>query len=171
LREFAGAEGDATYFWTRWLVLRAVGVVFLFVFAGIIAQAQAIIAPNGIAQLGEFFAQAKISFPSPPEAFLRAPSLFWLNTSPAMITTLAWAGLASAIAVVLNLWPRMALSGCWIFFLSFVSAWRSFSPAQLDGLMLETALLCIPLAPAACGRGWASFRRRGPSRCSWSAGC
>ena len=110
-REFAGAEGDATYFWTRWLVLRAVGVVFLFVFAGIISQAQAIIAPNGIAQLGEFFAQAKISFPSPIEAFLRAPSLFWLNTSPAMITTLAWAGMAAAIAVVLNLCPGWRCSG------------------------------------------------------------
>lgn len=148
LREFAGAEGDATYFWTRWIVLRAVGVVFLFVFAGIIAQAQAILAPNGIAQLGEFLAQARISFPSPIEAFIRVPSLFWIDTSPAMITTLAWAGMASAIAVVLNLWPRLALFGCWIFFLSFVSAWRSFSPAQLDGLMLETALLCIPFAPA-----------------------
>ena len=48
LREFAGVEGDATFFWTRWIVLRAVGVVFLFVFAGIIVQGQAIVAPNGI---------------------------------------------------------------------------------------------------------------------------
>jgi hypothetical protein len=48
----------------------------------------------------------------------------------------------------LNLWPRMALFLCWLLFLSFASAWRSFSPAQLDGLMLETALLCIPFAPA-----------------------
>lgn len=148
LREFAGAEGDATFFWTRWIVLRAVGVVFLFVFAGIIAQGQAIVAPNGIAQLGEFFAHARKTFPSPIESFIRAPSLFWLNDSPAMISALAWSGMVAAIAVVLNLWPRMALFGCWIFFLSFVAAWRSFSPAQLDGLMLETALLCIPFAPA-----------------------
>ncbi len=148
LSEFAGVQGDATFFWTRWLVLRAVGVVFLFVFAGIIVEAQAILAPNGIAQLREFFDQARKVVPNPIEAFIRAPSLFWINTSPTMISTLAWGGMVAAIAVVLNVWPRMALFLCWLLFLSFASAWRTFSPAQLDGLMLETALLCIPFAPA-----------------------
>ena len=65
-----------------------------------------------------------------------------------MITFLAWAGLAAAAALVLNLWPRLALFGCWLVFVSFVTTWRVFTPAQLDRLMLETALLCIPFAPA-----------------------
>ena len=148
LKEFAGLGGEATYLWPRWIVLRAVGVVYLFVFAGIFAEGQALLAPNGIAQLAEYFGQLRTTFPHGIEAFLHAPSLFWLNTSPAMITALTWAGMGAAVAVVLNLWPRMALFVCWTVFLSFASTWRAFSPAQLDKLMIEVALLCIPFAPA-----------------------
>lgn len=148
LREFSGAAGNATYLWPRWIVLRAVGVVYLFVFGGIIAEGQALVGPRGIAPLGEFFTKLHQTLPHTLEAFIRAPSLFWLSTGAGMVTFLGWAGLVAAIAVVLNLWPRMALFGCWAIFVSFVSTWRVFSPAQLDRLMLEAALLCIPFAPA-----------------------
>ncbi len=148
LREFCGLEAGSTVFWTRWLVLRAVGVVYLFVFGGILAEGQAILAPNGIAQIAELLEQARRTFPSAAERLIHVPSLFWLDQSPAMIAGLSWAGLAAATAVVLNLWPRLALFLSWLLFLSFVAVWRSFSPAQLDGLMLETALLCVPFAPA-----------------------
>ena len=148
LREFAGAAGDATYLWPRWIVLRAVGVVYLFVFGGILREGQALIGPRGIAPLGEFFAQLHQSFPHAFEAFIRAPSLFWLGTSGGMIWFLAWVGFIAALALVLNLWPRLALFACWAIFVSFVSTWRVFSAAQLDRLMLEAALLCIPFAPA-----------------------
>jgi len=148
VKEFAGLGGEATYFWPRWLVLRAVGVVYLFIFAGIFAEGQALLAPNGIAQLAEYFEQLRKTFPNGFEAFRHAPSLFWLNTSSGMITSLTWVGMAAAVAVVLNLWPRMALFVCWAVFLSFASTWRAFSPAQLDKLMIEVALLCIPFAPA-----------------------
>ncbi|MCX6952855.1 MAG: lipase maturation factor family protein [Verrucomicrobia bacterium] len=149
-REFSAVGGDATFLWTRWIVLRAVGIVYISIFAGILAEGRALIAPNGIAQLAEFFDQARKTFPFMPEALIRAPSLFWLDTGTAMIGVLAWAGLIAAVALVLNLWPRMALFGCWLIFLSFASSWRSFSPAQLDNLMIEVALLCVPFAPA----GW-----------------
>ena len=129
-------------------MLRAVGVVYLFVFAGIISQGQALLAPNGIAQLAEYFEQLRKTFPHGVEAFLHAPSLFWLNTGSGMITALTWVGMTAAVALVLNLWPRMALVVCWTVFLSFASTWRAFSPAQLDKLMIEVALLCIPFAPA-----------------------
>ena len=148
LREFAGAAGDATFLWPRWLVLRAVGLVYLFIFGGIIREGQALVGPRGIAPLGEFFAKLHQTIPNPLEAFIRAPSLFWINQDAGMVTLLSWLGLAAAVALVLNLWPRMALFSCWAIFVSFVSTWRVFSPAQLDRLMLETALLCIPFAPA-----------------------
>ncbi|MEO6876075.1 MAG: lipase maturation factor family protein [Opitutaceae bacterium] len=148
IREFAGAAGNATYLWPRWIVLRAVGLVYIFVFAGIIREGQALVGPRGIAPLTEFFNQLHEKFPNFLEAFIRAPSLFWLSSSGGMVTLLAWAGLIAAVALVLNLWPRLALFGCWVIFVSFVTTWRVFSAAQLDRLMLETALLLIPFAPA-----------------------
>lgn len=162
MKGFCGLAGDATHLWSRWLLLRAVGIVYILIFAGILVEGQALIAPNGIAQLDELFAQLHRTFPNPLEALIRAPSLFWLGTSPGMISLLTWTGMLSAVAVVLNLWPRLALFVCWLVFLSFASTWRSFSPAQLDNLMLEVALLCIPFAPAGFrpGLGAASPPRR-----------
>ena len=161
-KAFCGLTGGATHLWSRWLVLRAVGLVYVLIFAGILVEGQALIAPNGIAQLDELFAQLHRTFPNPAEALVRAPSLFWLGTGPEMIALLTWTGLLAAAAVVLNLWPRLALFVCWLVFLSFASTWRSFSPAQLDNLMLEVALLGIPFAPAGFrpGLGAASPPRR-----------
>ena len=146
--DFAGLRTDATYLWPRWLVLRAVGLIYIFVFAGILREAQALVGPTGITPLDAFFSQLKAAEPSAFRAWVTAPSLFWLGHGAGAITWLAWTGLAAAVALVLNLWPRAALLACWAIFVSFTSTWRMFSPAQLDGLMLELALLCVPWAPA-----------------------
>ena len=146
LVEFALGGDTSTQLWTRWLVLRAVGVVYVLIFAGIVAEGKAILGPTGLAPAASMF-QALAALPA-LDAFFKAPSLFWLSPSAAMITALAWVGVLAAVALVLNLWPRMALVVCWLAFVSFVGAWGEFTPAQLDGLMLETALLCIPFAPA-----------------------
>jgi lipase maturation factor 1 len=143
-----GAGEPPTLLWPRWLVLRAVGLVFVFIFAGILTEGQALIGPYGIAPLASYFAELKRIEPSAVAAFFKAPGLFWLGTSAGMVTALAWAGLLAAIAVVLNLWPRLTLFASWLVFLSFVTSWGEFSPAQLDGLMLEAALLCVAFAPA-----------------------
>jgi len=148
LAEFCGLRGDATFLWPRWLVLRAVGLVYVFVFAGIVSEGRTLIGPAGVIPLATYLAEIRRLFPVPLGAFLGAPSLFWLGTGAGLITSLAWLGLAAAIALVLNLWPRLALGVCWAVFLSFVATWADFSSAQLDRLMLETALLCLPFAPA-----------------------
>ncbi|MGC4071508.1 MAG: lipase maturation factor family protein [Nibricoccus sp.] len=147
-KDFSGfSKSGATYLWPRWLVLRAVGIVYLFVFGGIIVEGRALVGPAGVLPLASTLGQIRDMFPEFARAVLWAPSLFWLDTSNAMITALAWAGFAAAVAVVLNLWPRMSLFLCWALFVTFVSTWGRFSPAQIDRLIIETALLCIPFAP------------------------
>ncbi len=148
VQDFAGAGGDATYLWPRWLVLRAVGLVYVLVFAGILQEGQALVGPHGLIPLANFFTDLHVRFPSTLAAFIQAPSLFWLGTGPGMISLLSWLGLLAAVALVLNLWPRLALAACWVIHLSFVTAWSIWSGSQVDQLMLEVALLCIPFAPA-----------------------
>jgi TPR repeat protein len=139
--------GDGTSnLWPRWLFLRAVGLVYVLVFAGIAVEGEAIVGPGGLAPATAVF--RNLSSVSAFEAFVRVPSLLWINASAGAITALTWLGLGAALALVLNLWPRLALSVCWLVFLSFVAAWGEYTPAQLDSLMLEVALLCIPYAPA-----------------------
>jgi len=141
-------DGGAGHLWPRWIVLRAVGFIYVLIFAGIIGTSQALVGPHGIYPVAVFFARMRAEYPGSVDPFFLAPSLFWASTGKGMIVALEWTGLAAAVAVTLNLWPRMALFACWIIFLSFFSAWGVFSPAQLDGLMIEAALLCIPFAPA-----------------------
>jgi hypothetical protein len=153
LRSFAGV-GEATYLVPRWLLLRAVGLVFVVVFCGIIVEGQALIGPHGVAPLADYLNHLRETYPGWGARWLKAPSLFWLNASPGMITGLSWTGLIAAVALVLNLWPRMALFACWLVLLSFVATWQNFSGTQVDQLMLEAALLCIPFAPAGYRPGW-----------------
>lgn len=148
VKDCSGLNNTTTYLWPRWLVLRAVGIVYLFVFGGILKESQALIGPNGIAPLDEFFRQLRVMHPGTVDALMSAPSLFWLGHGAGMVTFLGWLGFAAAVALVFNLWPRLSLFGCWLIFLSFCATWRVFSPAQLDNLMLEVALLLIPFAPA-----------------------
>lgn len=110
-------------------------------------EGRALIGSSGILPLEQSFTQLKETLPGTLQAFFWEPSFFWLNASDGMIATLAWLGLLAASALVLNVWPRLASFACWGIFLSFVSTWGKFSPAQLDRLMLEAALLCVPFAP------------------------
>jgi len=123
-------------------------LVFVIIFAGIIVEGRALIGPDGIVPVARFCETLKLIFPNDFLRFIRAPSLFWVNTDVRMIGVLSGCGTAAAIALVLNLWPRMALFACWLILLSFVSVWQIFSATIIDQLMIETALLCIPFAPA-----------------------
>ncbi len=146
-KDFCAVGGTATYLWPRWIILRAVGLVYVLIFCGIIAESHALIGPDGIAPVRDILDSLAKQYPNPVEAFLRAPSLFWISTGPGMTGTLEWLGLAAAVAVVLNVWPRVAMAACWLLFLSFVALGHFFSETAPDPLMIEVAFLCIPLAP------------------------
>lgn len=148
IKDFSGYGPDSSYLWPRWLVLRAVGLVYVIIFTGIIGESAALVGPNGLAPMAGLIAQLREAHDSLLVAVIKAPTLFWLNASPAMVVAVQWLGLAAAVALVLNLWPRMALFVCWLSLLSFARGWIVFSEPQVDWLMLEVALLCIPFAPA-----------------------
>jgi hypothetical protein len=147
-KEFSGVGGGSSCLLPRWIVLRAVGIIYVIIFAGIIDEGKALVGPRGIAPIADFCSAMARVVPNHLERLLIVPSLFWVSASPQMIAALEWAGLLASVAVVLNLWPRMALFACWLTFLSFVSTWQLFTSAIVDPLMLEVALIAIPFAPA-----------------------
>ena len=147
-RDFAGLGPDSTFLWPRWLVLRAVGLVFVVIFAGLLREGGALVGPGGLLPVGKLIEQARADYPRALEAFLRTPTFFWLGGGPVLVSVLQWTGLLAAIALLFNLWPRFSLFICWANLLSFARVWRIFSEPQVDWLMLEVALLSIPFAPA-----------------------
>src|SRR6187551_742260 len=148
LRTFGGFGSEGSYLWPRWIVLRGVGLVYVIIFSGILQEGRGLVGPRGLAHIAEYCAYAEQVVPNFFVRVLRVPSLCLLSSDPMMISALQWCGLAAAVALVINLWPRLALFVCWGCLLSFVGVWREFSSTLNDPLMLETALLCIPFAPA-----------------------
>lgn len=155
MRDFAGFTGG-TYLWTRWLVLRAVGFVYLFIFAGIIEESPALIGPSGVVPLAGYFAQVRPVLGSFMSKLLHAPTIFWFGQGGAFIAAMAWLGLIAAVALTFNLWPRLALFVCWLLHLSFTATWGEFTPTQIDNMMMEVALLAIPFAPPGLRPGLAA---------------
>ncbi len=156
LKAFCALDGDATFVWTRWLLLRAVGLLFIVIFWSIMTESRALLGPDGITPVADTLAALRQQFPNPLVAFLNAPGLFWLNADWGMIATMQWLGMVAAVALTLNLWPRLAAFVCWLVFLSFTSSSPFFAQTQPDPLMLELALLCIPFAPAGVRPGLAA---------------
>jgi len=148
IKDFSGYGGEATYLWPRWFVLRAVGIVLIIIFAGIIQESAALIGPDGITPLPNAIAELRGASSSLFEAIIASPTLFYISSSSAMVALLQWGGLLAAISVVLNLWPRMSLFLCWLSLLSFAKGWLLYSGPMVDRLMLEVSLLCILFAPA-----------------------
>jgi hypothetical protein len=147
IRDFAGAGGDATFLWTRWLVLRGVGLVYVYIFAGIIDESPALIGPSGVAPLAGYFEQVGPQLPGWFDKVLHAPTVFWFGQSAGFIAVMAWLGLVAAAALLFNLGPRIALLICWLLHLSFTATWGEFTPTQIDNMMMECALLAAFFAP------------------------
>jgi hypothetical protein len=135
-RLFAPAEGQL---WPRWLYLRILGVGFAAAFLSLSTQLDGLIGPRGILSASEYLKDAG--------GFFEAPSLVWLNAGPVGLAVLTWGGLAAALLLVMNVWPRASLAVCFVAYLSFVTVAQDFSGFQSDGLMLESALLGLFLAP------------------------
>ncbi len=135
-----------TGLWPRWFYLRILAVGFIAGFLSLSTQIHGLIGPQGILPARQFL-QAIASHEPGWRRFLLVPSILWWNSGPAGLDLLCAGGFIAALLLFLNIWPRATLFLCWLFYLSFVSVARDFSGFQSDGLMLESALLAIFLAP------------------------
>jgi lipase maturation factor 1 len=154
--EEAGA-GKLGHFWVRWIVLRALGLIYFSAFYSLLFQIRGLIGPDGILPAGDYL-QA-VSGAYHPERFRFAPTLLWLGSGNHALILLCWAGLIASLLVVLNVWPRAALALCWVCFLSFVSAAQDFSSYQSDGMLLEAGFIALFFAPAGF---WPGLGRASP---------
>ena len=135
-----------SYLYARWLFIRILAFGFAAAFLSLFIQIQGLIGPEGILPAGEFLAGVSKAYPGFFK-FILAPSLLWINSGPTALYLLCFFGFAAAVLLLFNIWPRLNLFLCWLFYLSFVSVARNFSGFQSDGLMLESALLAIFAAP------------------------
>ncbi|QMV18813.1 lipase maturation factor family protein [Granulicella sp. 5B5] len=145
-------HGPADRLISRWLFLRALGLIYFSAFFALVFQVKGLIGSQGILPAAQYFARLH---QLGPIRLWYAPSLLWLHPSDAMLTGLIWTGLIASLLVVANILPRTALLVCWLCFLSFVTTAQDFSMYQSDGMLLEAGFLALFVAPNGLFPGWA----------------
>ena len=130
----------------RWIVLRALGLIYFSAFYSLIFQIKGLIGPNGILPAQKYLAAVPQYYPGLAR-FWFAPTLLWFSSGNQMLMAICWLGLAASVAVVLNLWPRATLLICFVCYLSFIAAAQDFASYQSDGMLLEAGFISLFFAP------------------------
>jgi lipase maturation factor 1 len=143
---FSSEDGAADRLIPRWIVLRALGLIYCSAFIPLLFQIRGLMGPNGILPAQGYLAAVAQSF-GPLMRLWFAPTVLWLNSGSSMLMAMCWVGLAASLLLAINLWPRAMLAVCFVCFLSFVSAAQDFSGYQSDGMLLEAGFLALFFAP------------------------
>jgi lipase maturation factor 1 len=142
---FDSRNGPSDRFLSRWMFLRALGVIYFSAFFSLAFQIRGLIGPEGILPASEYL--KSVAEQVGHARYWYVPSVLWFSSGSHMLMGLCWVGMAAAVLLVLNIWPRAMLVACFVCFLSFVSAARDFSGYQSDGMLLEAGFLSLFLAP------------------------
>src|SRR5277367_5842961 len=150
------------HLWSRWIFLRGLGLIYFSAFYSLHFQIKGLIGPNGVLPAVDYLQVVTASLHS--QRFWFAPSLLWFGAGNRALVALCWGGLIAAALVVLNLWPRVSLALCFVFFLSFISVAQDFSSYQSDGMLLEAGFIALFFAPPGFRPGLGKLHA--PSRAS-----
>ncbi|MFZ0415610.1 MAG: lipase maturation factor family protein [Candidatus Acidiferrales bacterium] len=145
----------------RWIFLRALGLIFFSAFYSLAYQVKGLIGPNGILPADGYLSAVGHSIHGLMK-FWFVPSVFWSSSSDRALMIVCWIGMAAAICLVLNIWPRLTVAICFVCYLSFISTLQDFSSYQSDGMLLEAGFICLFFTPSGWRPRWGELSA--PSR-------
>jgi hypothetical protein len=134
-----------THSLARWVFLRALGAVYLVAFLSLWVQISGLVGSRGILPAATFLDW--VGARTGPERYRLLPTLFWLSPSNGCLHFLCGGGAALSVLLILGVAPMPVLVLLWVFYLSLVTVGQDFLGFQWDGLLLETGLLAVFLAP------------------------
>jgi hypothetical protein len=146
---FSSRQGAVDRLIPRWIVLRALGLIYCSAFVSLLLQIRGLMGPAGILPAGRYLEAVAQSF-GPWTRLWFAPTLLWIGSGSHALMAMSWAGLAASLLLTFNVWPRAMLLICFACFLSFVAAAQDFSGYQSDGMLLEAGFVALFFAPP----GW-----------------
>src|SRR3954466_350574 len=89
-----------TYWLTRFVILRVLGVIYAIAFLVAINQILPLIGSNGLLPVGLYVKKISAALGSNTAGFLRLPSVFWLGHSDTALLTVAWIGFLISLVVI-----------------------------------------------------------------------
>src|SRR3989442_9314028 len=139
------ADGKSSYELTRWVFLRALGVVYLIAFLSLWPQLRGLIGPQGILPAQDLLAAARRQLGG--ERFHLVPTLFWIDGGPTALHLACALGVLCSVLLILNVAPLPSLVLLWVLYLSLAAVGREFLAYQWDVLLLEAGVLSKVFLP------------------------
>ncbi|MEK7615347.1 MAG: lipase maturation factor family protein [Patescibacteria group bacterium] len=135
----------STFFFTRRLFLRLIGLVYFIAFLAFGLQIPGLIGEQGILPAGSFLNNVHQMFGS--WSFLNVPTLAWINSSGSFLQMLAFIGAAFGLLAFIGIQLAPMFFVLWILYLSLFYAGQTFMGFQWDTMLLEVGFLAIFFAP------------------------
>jgi len=148
-----------TYWLTRWLILRLLGVIYAVAFLVAIQQIIPLIGSKGLTPLDTYLQRVHDVLGSTGAGFRRLPSLFWFMHSDTALLAVAWLGFIGSCVVVAGFANAPLLTVLWLLYMSIVNAGQEWYGYGWEIQLLETGFLAIFLCPLVDAR---PFPKRAP---------
>ncbi len=140
-------DNHPTYWLTRFLILRLLGVIYAVAFLVMINQIIPLIGANGLLPVCIFLDRVGDALGSRSAGFLRLPSLFWFVHSDTSLLTAAWIGFVLSCVVIAGYANALLLTVLWFLYMSFVHVGQDWYGYGWEIQLLETGFLAIFLCP------------------------
>jgi hypothetical protein len=145
-------QGSATYWLTRFVILRLLGCVYAVAFLAAAFQIVPLIGSHGLLPLDLFLNRVQLALGSATAGFLRLPSFFWLAHSDSTLLACAWAGFGLSCLVAGGYSNALIMLILWALYLSFVHVGQDWYGYGWEIQLSETGFLAIFLCPLLDGR-------------------
>src|SRR6185436_72561 len=103
----------ASYWLTRFAILRLLGLVYLVAFLSLARQVLPLVGHAGLLPADLYLAEVGRQLGSRLDGFFRLPTLFWLDVSDRLLVVLAWVGVGLSALVVAGLANALLLAVLW----------------------------------------------------------
>jgi Lipase maturation factor len=146
-RDWLDREQAAPYRWTRFFILRLLGLLYLMGFWILVQQGLPLLGKDGLLPAQSFVSAWTEHQGSTWSAFAKLPSLFMLTgASDGLMHWLAWLGVALSLVVLMGYANSVILALLWALYMSFVHTGQLFYGYGWEIQLLETGFLAIFLA-------------------------
>jgi len=136
-----------TYWLTRFMILRLLGLVYAVAFLVAINQLVPLIGSNGLLPVGNYLHLVSHSSGSGFAGFVRLPSIFWLWHSDGCLLTVAWTGFILSCVMVAGYTNAPMLGLTWFLYMSIVHVGQDWYGYGWEIQLGETGFLAIFLCP------------------------
>ena len=136
-----------SYWLTRFVILRLLGLIYAVAFLAAINQVIPLIGSNGLLPVDIYLKQMSAALGSNGAGFIHLPSVFWLWHSDTALLTVCWIGFVVSLVVLAGYANAPLLAVLWFLYMSIVHVGQDWYGYGWEIQLTETGFLAIFLCP------------------------